>query len=1127
MPTSTDELLRELEPLPYPQRCRRLAPIVTAMAGDGTLDRTVTELRDGDHYQRHLALMMALIGQDAAAVRAGLADDDPQIRALALRAALRANWLAAPELVELMADAPPLTRQLVYRTLARLPRPELADALVELVRDRYGEPEAARLLPGCGADTVQRLLPELDHAIPSWSRLVRRHRDVVLRHAEELLPRLDHAGRNRWWEHCGRQLLQVAATAPRQVLDLLDRFAPSTYLPGNLADYGVLAAVEPHRVVRLLTNPDRASWLRRSTLPAALLDRLGRLDPDDLVGLAGRLRDGESAFARLLRALPPSRRGTLYDAATAEVENENLVPGEVLLAVLPQRWRHREARRVLGLPRIRDDEAATLRYTAFLPWPDAEPVLTAATRRASADDRGTGYELLLRAAGRSADPAAVAVAVEHLLRLRNEQDPVRARALLALAELPRLLGAGSVETLDRIVVAAIEARDASAAGRTALSRLAVAVLRHHPDRSALRDWSWRTLDRLFQQRSQPPLRELAAGLRRGREQEFFATVRPWLEADVARGNFQSLFAVSSSLGRRGWRLPGLQDMLRQAISPEVVPRVFEQAVGRWLDDPSTRSERVAEVLRIDLSAVTIPEVWDAVATRRTDLLDLVLAGPVPAGRFLNAGQRWSPRSARYARRWLPRQQRAVVELLAGHAADPKVPVHGRAVAIATAAWVPEYGRQLLARYVDSPNVRLAEAALGALPWTDRPAEALPVLLDRADGDRARVATYAAGRAVQFAAPSRLPGLLAKIVTRRGKVTSRKEAIRLLGRFGGPEATELMLDAWRQPDQHRDVRTAIVSAARLRLDRPQCWQIVEQAVTGGREEVLALLGNPVRTTAAPDRPRYAALVVRACDHSDPVVARAAWGMLPDWAPWAPDLVGLVVAAATRLDTEQTWPTVADAVVRLLDGQPKTPTPPAQATAATTARPLDAALAALVRLDGLDADPGGPAADRPARRRIEQLVQSTVHRAADAGPELDRKPLREAARMLAGQPEFVPVAGELLGQLARLDAAVPDDLAADLAELADLLADRPALASRLAEGLGARVQAGGDRWPGSTLVGAAAQLAGRGDLAAGLFAVSLSRAGGRYGWSQPWRVLLHGLRRHPVPDVRSAGFDVVMS
>ncbi|MBF9129918.1 hypothetical protein I0C86_13235 [Plantactinospora sp. S1510] len=1141
MPTSTDEFLRELEPLPYSQRRRRLAPIVTAMAADGVLDRILTELRDGDHYQRHLALMMALISQDAAAVRAGLADDDPQIHALAVRAALRSNWLTVPDLVELMADAPPLTRQLVYRTLAGVRRPDLADALVELVRNRYGEPEAARLLPSCGADTVQRLLPELDHAIPSWSRLVRRHRDVVLRHAEELLPGLDKAGLDRWWQHCGQQLLKGAATAPRQVLDLLDRFAPSTYLPGNLADYGVLTAADPHRMVRLLTAPGRAAWLCRNTLPTALLDRLSRLDPVNLVGLAGRLRDDEAAFARLLEALPPSRRGTLYDAAMAQVEVENLVSGDRLLTVLPHRWRHREARRILGLARIQDDEAATLRYTAHLPWPDAEPVLTAATRRASADDRGTGYELLLLAAKRSADPEAVAVAVERLLRLRNDQDPVRVRALLTLAELPRLLGSGSVETLDQIVVAAVEARDASAATRSALSRLAVAVLRHHPGRSALRDWSWRTLDRLFQLRGQPPLRELAAGLRRGQEQEFFATVRPWLAADMARGNYQSLFAVSWSLGRRGWRLPGLQDMLRQAISPDVIPRVFEQAVGRWLDDPSTRSERVAEVLRIDLSAMTIPEVEHVVASRRTDLLDLLLAGPVSPGRFLNAGQRWRPRYARYARRWLPRQQRAVVELLAGRAADPEAPVHDRALAVATAAWVPEHGRQLLARYVDSPDVPLAEAALGALPWTDRPAEALPILLARADGDRARVATYAASRAVQFAAPSRLPRLLGDIATRRGKVTSRKEAIRLLARFGGPEAMDLLLDAWQQPEQHRDVRTAIVSAARLRLDRPQCWEIVEQAVTGGREEVLALLGNPVRTTAAPDRPRYAALVVRACDHSDPVVARAAWGMLPDWAPWAPDLVGLVVTAVSQLDSERTWPTVANAITRLLDSQPDAPTattstrpapatttsPAAHSAAATVRRPLGAALAALVRLDGLDADPGGPSADRSARRRVEFLVENTIRWAEDAGPEADREPVREAARMLAGHPEFVPAAGLLLSHLARLDSAVPDDLAADLAEVVELVAERPALADRLAEGLAGRVRTGGDRWPGSTLLGAAGRLAGHGDLATGLFAVSLSRAGGRYGWSQPWRDLLHELRRHPVPDVRSTAFDVVMS
>ena len=45
-------------------------------------------------------------------------------------------------------------------------------------------------------------------------------------------------------------------------------------------------------------------------------------------------------------------------------------------------------------------------------------------------------------------------------------------------------------------------------------------------------------------------------------------------------------------------------------------------------------------------------------------------------------------------------------------------------------------------------MNLVEAALAALAWTERPDEALPILLSHVDDDRARAAMYAAGRAAR-------------------------------------------------------------------------------------------------------------------------------------------------------------------------------------------------------------------------------------------------------------------------------------------------------------------------------------------------------------------------------------------
>ena len=166
--------------------------------------------------------------------------------------------------------------------------------------------------------------------------------------------------------------------------------------------------------------------------------------------------------------------------------------------------------------------------------------------------------------------------------------------------------------------------------------------------------------------------------------------------------------------------------------PPSRPTSGNEAAELWLDDPRTRAARAAALLREDPSAARLAAVWREVTGYSTDLLDPTLDGPP-----------W------HVRRWTPRQQRAYAEARAAVAADTELEQRSRAAALKNLARVPVAGRELLAGFLDAPEVPIAEAALGALPWTDRPDEALPVLLGYAGGDRARVALPAADRAARF------------------------------------------------------------------------------------------------------------------------------------------------------------------------------------------------------------------------------------------------------------------------------------------------------------------------------------------------------------------------------------------
>src|SRR5690606_32305429 len=124
-----------------------------------------------------------------------------------------------------------------------------------------------------------------------------------------------------------------------------------------------------------------------------------------------------------------------------------------------------------------------------------------------------------------------------------------------------------------------DARDTSATTTTALSRLAVDVLTLHVDVPELTEWALRTIDAVSSDANVPVLRRLDMVLRHGQERVVFDRLRGRIEAGMARGRYGLLFALTHALGRRAWRLPELQDLLRRTIGPDTLPAVARTAVG--------------------------------------------------------------------------------------------------------------------------------------------------------------------------------------------------------------------------------------------------------------------------------------------------------------------------------------------------------------------------------------------------------------------------------------------------------------------------------------------------------------------------------------------------------------------
>lgn len=1102
--TRAARLLDSLDDLAHPQRARRIARYAREHAGTGELAELIAELDGTGPYGRSVCALLACAGGDAAWVAGRLGDPDPFVRGHALRAA---KGLGVPDAAfeDALRDAPAAVRGKLLRVVVADGRTALADRLVDTVRADWGDAEAARLLPGCSPETVARLLPEVFSAVRGWSGIARRHPETLLDVAERELAALPEPARDGWWYHYGPALALVTRALPWRVLDLLDAHPPLRFPAPLTGSLGVLARVAPARVLRILTGPWRRGLPGPASLAPAVLRPLARSGAPELAAYARTAAERSHELAALLGAQPPADRQHTYETAVAGRGTAHHDVEPLLLDVLPRRYAADVARRAADAARGRGGTWSTVLLAAsYLPPAEVREALLDATRRPAAPDRALAWPLYVRNAARTADPDQVSyVAAELARRLRNEQDPVRSPALCALADevRPALWPTEALPHLSRILKDAVEARDCSYETRSALNRLALGILREHAagPRQEPVEWALAALVKLHGHTGAVDLGRLDRTLRRGQEHQVYAALRRRIHTEAEKNDYRLVLVLARAVGRRLGGMTELQEFLRTAAE-HGDSSTAREAIRLWLEPRATRDERVEQILDFEPSAAELPCVADVLAARRTDLLDLLLTGRPPYGRFLMAKSAWAfPAGGQGVRRWLPRQQRCYLDQLKRLVDDTGLSDWRRADAVRCAAFVPEGGLAFVRERVDAPEVVVAEAALGAL---GRSGDDLPLLLGHAGGDRARVAVYAATQASRHARPTQLEPLLAELLTGPGKkITSRKEAARLVAaRLPAPVAAPLLARAFAAPDAHRDVRAACVAfAAYGLLGEDAAWGILADAAASS-EAVLRRAALRLSPLDLPQgrRVRYAALVAAVAETDDDELAAQALTELAAWSPWSPEALPLLSRALTDVErpAPQLWRAAAAALVGAA----------ARTDAGTQA--LRGALRALMD-HGVDPD-AGEERDRPAHRRIEHVAGLLAVRIPPASAR--RAGALAAGRLLATHDAFVAPAAEIL--VGAVDLTAPG-----LRELAELHVGRPALAARTAGRLRARLRqeevADADR---AALV---QRLAAPGSLTEGLFAWAVTVSSGeRAAWPAPWRSRLAALRAHPCPDVRDA-------
>ena len=1093
------ELLRSIDGLSYGQRARLLggrAPQLT-----GLLD----ELGRGGAFERTLGLQIAEAARETSYVTRMLRDPEPAVQSRALAAVSRGVPVSDDDLRILYDDAPAALRTKLVSLVRRTRREHLATRLIDEHRARWGDEAAAGLLEATDRTTVERLLPELAYCMTpgSWRRLAIRYTEVVLAYATRTLPTGED--RDEWWRGVGHGVTAALDVAPDTVLALIEQAIPPHDLPvAVLGILGRLTDRDPARVLALVLAPDRQVVVGKALTPA-FRRRLHRYTNDELTAL-GRVLWPD--LAELLRELAPSRRTTIFEAVTSSVDLGQAVLSEELLDVLPRATRHEQARRMLDLPAVAEDTLYRWRVLAHLPYDEAFAALESEVRRPDADYRAGVYRAVIRAAGRSRRSDQLASALTWAAeRVRNDRDGVRVAVLDALTAVPRsLLGDDHVDQLQALLTDALEARDTSWATRRALATLAenAVVQGALGNRSALLDWGLRAHARLSENRGSLSLYGLIDGLPRGRETEVYDVLRPSIEAAARRNEFGLAFAVAAAFGRRGWSLTHLHEVLEQAVWSEQENTV-QQACRYWLDPPRTRHDRTAQIIDRDVRMARWHPVWWVVTEIHTDLLDPVFAAADQIRRFDRNSPAWDVPD--YAVRvWLPRQQTRYAELLVGAARDERMPEWYRASAVKALGHIPG---AVLQQFLDSDDVLLQEAALAGLAWTDRPDLALPLLLAHAGDDRARVAMYAASRAARYVRPSLLPRLLQPLLTGDGaKVTSRKEAVRLLGELRAPGAGAILTEAW--PTAHRDVRAAIASTvSQYLLYDAAAWAVLEQAVHDSAATAVVLTERRAYAVPTAYRSRYADLLIAVTTRSEPEVVGPALLALQQWARYNRAAARVCADFITDLTNRSAiWSDAVTALVGIVATNPPDG--------------LDDLIDVVRSLVRLEADPHLPNAtadrDHPARQRLTLLVRRLSTQLTGRS-EQTRQVLKPIASELTG-PDFLQLRLELL-----ITALQTSRLAAELTELRQIVDNRPLAALTAAELVRNRLAATEPAWTPPTLLAIATPLTQATDLPSGLLAHALiAAAAPRAGWPPEWRHQLHALRNHPHPDIRQRALDL---
>ncbi|GIP19367.1 hypothetical protein J40TS1_50090 [Paenibacillus montaniterrae] len=912
-----ERLLAKLDSLGYSDRMKQIALLGRQYRGESDYSALlVSLLESGTAYEAHLALTGAAVVKDARAVMLALKHPKAGVRGRAAGLLPEVVTNSSFSIESEIATMSYHCRRQLLRSIVNTDRQDWAERLLQLVLDRWGAQEASLLLAVCSKKTVQSRLSELGYALQNWRLIAKRYPDLVAAYFKHALQNATHREKASVWWTLSSAIEVLSVSRPAIVLECALRLGPTDMIhPVLKRQLGVLIQAMPEGVFELLTREEVREYLLHHGVPAGVLKKRKLFAIAQWTTLAKLLADQPVHLAKMLGTLAPSCREAIFNDVYKEDERKTRIFPMPLLDVLPHLLRNKEASRMLELRDIRDHRENMLETTARLLIVRAREKLEQAVQVSNSDERAAAYAYLIRCTALSR--SGMDETLRFLTRIKNDQDPVRWQVMVELSNCPApMFKEEHVNDLTVLVDSVVEARDTSHGTRSATEKLAFALLREHalePD-GGLFKFALRTFGRMTKRDGQFALFSMDwDSIPTSALEALFDEIYAFGVEANKRENVSVILRMANLFGKAVERLPKLQLLLEDLLKAK---SVSPQAVHYWLAPYRTRDKRVRELLNRDPSFISFHDVFMHLHVKRQEWLDPFISGKIIKGKHLSGKTIYVVPAHNGFHRWLPRQQRAFASLLERVALDDKRSFHERAAAMRSLAVLPDYRSDQLEVLLQDQEVHVVEAALYAYSLWEEPEQALPVLLDNLDGDRARVAMYAIPGCMRRVSPEMLASMLSDLLNRdKLKITVRKEAIRLLGAYKSSESMALLIREYEKPNVHKDVIIAIGHAVRQWLDDERSWTILHAiAASPQRDIARSLLNQYAGGIALEARPRYLQLIIEIAEHADAVVAREAFQAMNLWVNGSEEKVAASASKAI-LDMEDNmrWKAAMDALI----------------------------------------------------------------------------------------------------------------------------------------------------------------------------------------------------------------------